>query len=100
MAANIAITSPSPNSRVPRSFISTGTWQAASIPSITVVLKDSFGSVVATGVTSVAFDHSWSSSFLVSQDYSNATISATITGSTISDAVSGITVSDSTSTSG
>jgi hypothetical protein len=65
-----------------------------STPTITVVLKDSSGAVVSTGNTTVDAGGAWASDFNVSQDYSNASLLATIDGTAYDYLVSGLTVSD------
>jgi hypothetical protein len=88
----ILIQTPRPSSTVGQLFNARGSWTYSSTPGITCVLKDSSGTVVATGTTTVGDAGSWSSAFSVSQGYTDATVTATIDGTEITASSTGITV--------
>ena len=94
MPSSITILSPRPNSTVPRAFTARGGWEYGTTPTIIVELKNSTETVVATGTTTVDASGGWTSSFDVSEDYSDASITATIVGTAVTASVGGITVSE------
>jgi hypothetical protein len=91
--SSITITSPTTDSTVNRPFTATGTYvSSVLLPAVSVVLKDSTGTVVATGVPTIVAGGNWSSKLSPTQGYTDASVEASIAGEGVSDSVGNITV--------
>jgi hypothetical protein len=89
----IEIELPPAGGTVNQSFVASGTWtNGARIPLITVILQDSSGTTVATGSTTADPGGTWTSSFTLSQGYTDATLVASYDGTPAVDSHGGITV--------
>jgi len=91
MAVSITISSPLAGSTVDRPFPANGTYTGVS-SSITVVLKDSSGTVVATGNPVNASNGKWDTTLSPTQGYTGASVVAALTGTTASATENNITV--------
>ena len=91
-APSIAITNPTAGSTVNRSFTANGTYTSATIPTITLLLKDSAGVTVATGGPVAAMGGQWAGPITAPEAYTGATVYVAINGTTANDSVGNITV--------
>jgi hypothetical protein len=92
MSASITIASPTSGSTVPRLIGVSGTYTTdQSAPSITAVLKDSGGNIVASA-NAVLTNGTWTASLFAQQAYTDASIEATLNGTGASDSVGNLTV--------
>jgi hypothetical protein len=90
---SIFILIPTAGSSVDSPFTASGTYQSDDpFQSVSVVLKDSGGAVVATGMPVTAAGGNWSGRLYPSQGYTGATVEATLVGTAASASVGSITV--------
>jgi hypothetical protein len=76
----IKITSPMDDDTVSRPFTASGTFTSTTSPTITVLLKDSSGTVVATGDPITVGANTWSAVLSPTSGYTGASVNAAITG--------------------
>jgi hypothetical protein len=77
----IDISSPAAGAILPRTFGVSGTYTPANTtPSITIVLKDSAGNVVATATNVVVLNGTWSGTITAGQGYNGASVVASLPG--------------------
>jgi hypothetical protein len=89
--ASITITSPQPDSQVTLTFTANGTYGPPNpVPTVTVVLLDSAGTIVATGTVTQCGSGSWTATIAAQQAYTGASVEASFTGA--DDSVTNITV--------
>ncbi len=90
---SISVTAPSPGATVGRPFTASGAYVSNSpFPSVSVVLKDSSGTVVATGSPVTVGNNQWSAPIAPTQAYTNASVYAELVGEGANDSVGNITV--------
>jgi hypothetical protein len=91
-APMIAISNPPSGATVNRPFPADGTYVfSPGLPPISVVLKDSTGTVVAVGAVTVGTG-TWSAQLSPTQALTGATVVAEITGTPATDSTTNITV--------
>jgi hypothetical protein len=88
----ITIKSPSTGDSVGRPFTASGVFTSIVNPPITVVLKDSGGTVVATGNPVTVGTGIWSAVLSPTQGYTDASVFAAITGTPAQNTVGSLTV--------